>query len=104
RLSPLQQILQPLLLRQRPLARHPEAGERERGEVEAALAVERLLGEGFAEGGGVLEAVAGAGGRDEDPLGVRVAVDDEARVRGDRVEAGLGAQAAVADSGDPAPD
>src|SRR5438874_7535221 len=76
-----------------------EPSEAEGRKIEARRAIEREIGKGFADGGRMLEAVAGAWRGDEDALGLRMRVDDEAKIRRDRVEAGACAQTVRTDAG-----
>jgi hypothetical protein len=59
----------------------------EGAEIKLAVAVNHPLRQGFADGGRMLEAVAGTGRNENDLVHVRVAVDHEARVGRDRIKA-----------------
>src|SRR5438093_12134944 len=69
-------------------------------EIEARRHVQREVGERFADGRRMLEAMAGAWRGDDDTIGLRMRVDEEAEIRRHGVEAGACAKAARADTGE----
>ena len=70
----------------------------ETADVDLAFAIDDLLRQRFADGGGVFESMARTGRRDDDAIAVRVNVDDEVRIGRRRIQAARRGSAAIGNS------